>query len=180
MGSYDSTRQRYKPAHIKVLMIAESPPPAANIESSRHFYRSDKIRRDDRLFTNTIKALYPEAANKTEAEIQPDKETWLKKFQADGWYMIEALEESQVHEVTKKDRQAHIAAELPRLIQRVKKLVSPDTRLILIKSNVYDVAAEPLRKAGLNVLNTELLDYPGRFNQRAYREKLSKLISEPK
>jgi hypothetical protein len=178
MSSYDETRQQYRPKHVKVLMIAESPPPAdANNASSRHFYRSDQVRRDDRVFVNTIKALYTEAAEKTETDLEPDKEKWLRRFQADGWYMIEALEQSQEHEVTKQQRQDRIREALPSLIERVKELAGKDTKIILIKSNVFDVAAEPLRAAGFNVLNKELLDYPGRFNQRVYRDKLSKLAA---
>lgn len=178
MSSYDDIRKQYKPKHITLLFIAESPPPSANKQSSRHFYRSDKIRRDDRLFTNTIKALYPKAVNLTEGQIQPEKEKWLRKFESDGFYMIEALEESQVHEVTKKERQSRIAETLPYLIERVKTLAKPGTKIILIKSNVFDVAAKPLREAGFNVLNTALVDYPGRFNQRAYREKIEQLLSK--
>lgn len=175
MSSYDDIRQRYRPEHIKVLLIGESPPPEAATDSSRHFYRSEKTRRDDRLFVNTIKALYLEAAEMTETQIEPNKEAWLRRFQTDGWYMIEALEVSQKHEVTKAERQELIKHHLPRLIERVKAIAEPHTKLILIKSNVFDVAARPLREAGFTVLNTELLDYPGRFNQRAYREKLSRL-----
>lgn len=178
MTSYDETRQLYKPKRIMMLLIAESPPPAADIQSSRQFYRSERIRRDDRLFVNTIKALYPEATEKTEAEIEPDKEQWLRRFQNDGWYMIEALEKSQQHEITKKQRQAAIAETLPHLVDRVRKLANKDTKIILIKSNVFDIAAEPLREAGFNVLNTELVDYPGRFNQRDYREKLARLAKK--
>jgi hypothetical protein len=173
MSSYDEIRQGYRPAHIKALLIAESPPPPAHIGGSRHFYRSSSARTDDRLFTNTIKALYSEAAEKTEAELEPDKEQWLRRFQADGWYMIEALEVSQQHEVTKPERQARIKEALPRLLERVKQLADKDTKIILIKSNVFDVAAEPLRAAGFTVLNAKLLDYPGIYNQRAYREKLA-------
>src|SRR5207244_1634554 len=103
------------------------------------------------------------------------KVSWLRRFQADGWYMIEALEVSQRHSVTKPERQEKIKEALPRLIERVGELVTKNTKIILIKSNVFDVAAEPLREAGFNVLNTELLDYPGRFNQRAYREKLARM-----
>lgn len=177
MQSYEHLRAQYKPDRIRFLLVAESPPPDASTASSRHFYRTDKQRQDDRLFTNTIKALYPEAAAMTEGQIQPNKEQWLQQFKSDGWYLIEALEESQKHEVTKQDRQARIAAALPRLIQRIKKIASPNTNIVLIKSNVFEVAAAPLRKAGFNVINTELLDYPGRFNQRAFREKLAKLVT---
>lgn len=178
MSSYDDIRIQYKPKNITLLFIAESPPPSADKQSSRHFYRSEKVRRDDRLFTNTIKALYAEAANLTESQIQPNKEMWLRKFESDGYYMIEALEESQVHEVTKKERQSRISETLPDLLERVKVLAKPGTKIILIKSNVFDVAAKPLRDAGFNVLNTTLVDYPGRFNQRAYREKIEQLLSK--
>lgn len=101
MDSYDIARLTYKPKQIRVLMIAESPPPSAATESSRHFYRSDKTRQNDRLFTNTIRALYPEAANIGEAELETNKDRWLRRIQADGWYMIEALQASLPHEVTK-------------------------------------------------------------------------------
>jgi hypothetical protein len=173
--TYDELRKSYCPAHIKVLLIAESPPPSAEIESSRHFYRSDKIRRDDRLFTNTIRALYPETAELPEPELEATKEQWLRRFQQDGWYMIEALEATQKHEVTKRQRQERIQDTLPQLLERVHELADKHTKIILIKSNVFEVAREPLREAGFDVLNTALLDYPGRFNQRAYREKLAAL-----
>ncbi|HSX16624.1 MAG TPA: hypothetical protein VLH86_00815 [Patescibacteria group bacterium] len=177
METYDTIRQHYKPKRIKVLLIAESPPPPASVGGSRHFYRTDKLRSDDRLFTNTIRALYPEAVDVPEAELEAHKQEWLQKFQAAGWYMIEALEVSQQHAVTKPERQAKIKESLPRLLERVRELAGPDTKIILIKSNVFDVAAGPLREAGFTVLNKQLVDYPGRFNQRAYREKLSRLAS---
>jgi hypothetical protein len=175
MSMYDEVRDRYRPKHIKMLLIAESPPPAPDIQSSRQFYYTDRIRRDDRLFTNTIRALYPDTETVPEKELEQSKDEWLRRFQADGWYMIEALEDSQEHEVTKKQRQQRIHDVIPRLIERVRELAEPATKIILIKSNVFDVAAGPLRQAGFDVLNTELVDYPGRFNQRDYREKIRKL-----
>lgn len=177
MQTYDDVRRKYRPDKIKLLLIAESPPPAPEIQSSRQFYYADRIRKDDRLFTNTIWALYPETEGKSENELEEQKEEWLRRFQADGYYMIEALEESQQHEVTKKQRQARIHDVAPRLIERVRELAEPGTKIVLIKSNVFEVAAEPLREAGFNVLNTELVDYPGHFNQKAYRQKLRHLVT---
>lgn len=177
MSSYEAVRQQYRPKHITLLLIAESPPPPAHIQSSRQFYYTDRIRKDDRLFTNTIRALYPETTELPEAELEEHKEQWLRRFCEDGRYMIEALEESQKHEVTKGQRQQRIGDVLPRLLERVKALAGPDTGIILIKSNVFDVAAGPLEQAGYHVLNTGLVDYPGHFNQRAYREKLAKLAA---
>jgi hypothetical protein len=179
MSPYDEARQKYRPQHIRMLLIAESPPPSAHIQSSRQFYYSERIRKDDRLFTNTIRALYPETIDLPEADLEQQKETWLNRFRDDGWYMIEALEESQKHEVTKAQRQERIRQSVPRLIERVTGLAEPGTKIILIKSNVFDAAAGPLRQAGFNVLNTGLVDYPGHFNQRAYRDKLAALAKQP-
>lgn len=172
MTSYESVRKKYKPNKIKFLLIAESPPPAPEVQSSRQFYYTDRIRKDDRLFINTIRAIYPEAADLSELELEEAKGQWLERFQADGFYMIEALEESQVHEVTKKERKGHIRDSLPALIKKVNELANANTKILLIKSNVFEEASDPLRQAGFTVLNKELLDYPGHFNQKAYREKL--------
>lgn len=178
MSSYDKVREKYKPKIIKKLLIAESPPPRPDIQSSRQFYYTDRIRKDDRLFTNTMRALYPETEKYKEIELEEHKEEWLRRFQADGWYMIEALDVSQQHKITKKQRQERIRENLPRLIERVRKLSSKETKLILIKSNVFDVAAKPLKEAGFTVLNTELLDYPGIFNQADFRRKLAGLAKQ--
>jgi len=178
MSNYDDIRQKYRPAHVKVLLIAESPPPAPDVQSSRQFYYTDRLRKDDRLFVNTIRALYLETIDMPEGNLEMDKEQWLRKFQASGWYMIEALEDSQEHEVTKKQRQQKIKAALPRLIERVQGLAERGTKLILIKSNVFEVAADPLRKAGFAVLNHELVDYPGRYNQADFRRKLAELAQK--
>ncbi|HKR81663.1 MAG TPA: hypothetical protein VJR27_01545 [Candidatus Saccharimonadales bacterium] len=173
--TYEPIRAQYRPDRIAFLLIAESPPPKPEIQSSRQFYYTDRIRTDDRLFVNTIRALYPEAMDTPEPTLERDKRSWLERLKHDGFYMIEALEVSQRHSVTKPQRQAKIAESLPRLIERVRELAALDTEIILIKSNVFEVAAEPLRQAGFTVLNTELVDYPGQFNQRDYREKLAKL-----
>lgn len=177
MNEYDTIRNTYKPKVIKALLIAESPPPSANKQSSRHFYRTDQIRKDDRLFVNTIKALYPETAAMQEEALQTEKSKWLNRFKSDGWYMIEALEESMPHEVTKKQRQALIEEAAPALVSRVQSLAAATTKIILIKSNVFDKAKQPLEAAGFTVLNDKLLDYPGHFNQKAYREKLTDLAA---
>jgi hypothetical protein len=112
-----------------------------------------------------------------EPKLQEQKELWLNKFKNGGYYMIEALEDSQEHEVTKGQRQERIRDSVPRLIERLKELASADTKIILIKSNVFEAAAGPLKQAGFKILNKELVDYPGQFNQRVYREKLAKLLN---
>jgi hypothetical protein len=177
MTNYDDTRQQYRPTKIDWLLIAESPPPAdANKPSSRNFYRIEFAPFADRIFTGAMRALYPDAAKLTDAELGAQKEQWLRRFQGDNWYMIEALEDSQEHKVTKKERQEKLTAAVPRLVERVRVLDAPDAKLILVKSNVFEVCAEPLRAAGFNVLNTANVDYPGHFNAKAFQDKLGALV----
>lgn len=174
MESYENTRLKYKPTKIKILLIAESPPPKASIESNRHFYRADKARVNDRLFINTVRAIYD--IDEPGSSLEQNKRYWLNKLQNDGIYLIEALSISLPHEVSKQERRTLIKNNLPTLIKRVSHLAKPNTKIILIKSNVFDVAAEPLREAGFNVLNKELVDYPGQYNQQTYIEKLKNLL----
>ena len=176
MSTYNDVRQQYKPEMITYLLIAESPPPAAGVTSSRQFYRAEYQKADDRLYAYTMRAVFPEADTLESKELEADKEAWLRRFAEAGCYMIEALGTSLQHEVTKKERQALLAEHQGELIERVAKLVTADTKLILIKSNVFVVLAEPLGAAGFTVLNRQLLDYPGRFNTRDYREKLAAMV----
>lgn len=173
---YEQVRQSFKPDEVRWLFVAESPPPAdAGKISTRHFYRSD-TGPGDRLFMNTMRALYPEAAKLSEEALAAAKAEWLKRFQTDGCYMIEAVPESIPHGVPKPKRREAIKTALPNLLERVKALAGPETKLILIKSNTYDIAAEPLRQAGFKVLNDALLDYPGAWREEPYRRKLTTMM----
>mgnify|MGYP000901903779 FL=1 len=176
VSEYEKLRRNYKPDKIRYLLIAESPPPPPEFEGSRHFYRTDRPRRDDRLFLNTVRAIYSGALNLSDDQLEQDKENWLERLKQDGFYMTESLEESVKKVVKKPERQERIKKALPRLISRVEELADEDTKIVLIKSNVFEVACEPLEEAGFNVLNKALVDYPGFWNQKAYREKLSDLI----
>src|SRR4051812_9559769 len=101
MSSYDEIRQMYRPEVIKYLLIAESPPPRAGVASSRQFYRAEYQSPDDRLYANTMRAVFAEAEDLSNKELEEGKEQWLRRFKDAGFYMIEALEKSLVHEVTK-------------------------------------------------------------------------------
>jgi hypothetical protein len=168
-------RQSYKPTSVKWLFIAESPPPTAGTISTRHFYRTG-IGSADRLFANTIKALYGEASKLSETELAEQKESWLHQFQSDGCYMIECLDDSLPHDTTPAERKQKIKAVLPQLISKVRKLASADTKVILIKSNPYNIATTPLRAAGFNVINQALIDYPGYWREEPYRQKLAQTM----
>jgi hypothetical protein len=178
MESYEKIRATYRPPIINWLFIAESPPPAdPNQISTRHFYRINTAE-GDRLFVNTMKALYPEATELSEQGLRHHKPEWLRRFQSDNCYMIEALEKSIDHGTKTSERTKQLRAATPRLIERVRQLVSPQARILLIKSNPYHICSQPLREAGFNVINDGVLNYPGYWQEQAYQAKLASLMAK--
>lgn len=173
---YEKRRQSFRPGHIKWLLVAESPPPAADRVSTRHFYRAAAAGDGDRLFNNTIRALYGDEL--TPLEIAGDKAKWLQRFKDDGFYMIEALTESLPHGAKPSERIEQLREAVPALIKRVKELATAETKIILIKSNPFKVCTEPLREAGFTVLNTETVNYPGFWQEEPYRNKLRGLLAQ--
>ena len=175
---YEAIRQIYRPEKIKLLFIAESPPPAdASKPTTRGFYRLESAGDGDRLFNNMMQVLYPESAAVNLENLANEKDKWLRRFQADGYYLVEALTTSMPHEAKTSERVKLLKNQLPELISRVGKLIKPGTPIVLIKSNPYKVCAEPLRDAGYRVLNTETLNYPGYWQEQAFRTKLIHLIN---
>jgi hypothetical protein len=177
---YEKLREKYRPEHIKWLFIAESPPPKKLIHSTRYFYLPDydpKLGEEDRLFSNTIRALYPEADKLSKEELQAEKEKWLRRFQADGCYLIEASPVSFPHRFKPRERQEKLKEYFPWLLERVESLAEEDTRIILIKSNVFIVVEGKLKMRGYKVINDGNLTYPGVWQEQVYRTKLKELMS---
>ena len=175
---YELIREKYRPVKIKVLFIAESPPPADSSKpTTRAFYRLEAAGDGDRLFNNTMQALYPDEVGGNLENPASRKAELLQRFQADGFYMIEVLDESLVPGTKTSQRQKELKEAVPALVEKVKKLADDQTKIILIKSNPFKICADPLREAGFDVLNTETLNYPGYWQEKAYREKLAKLLT---
>lgn len=175
---YEQLRQSYLPQTINVLFIAESPPPESSAKpTTRAFYSLASAGEGDRLFNNTMRALYPEDAEGNLENLAKNKEEFLRRFQADGFYMIEALTQSLIPGTKTSERIRHLKDSLPELLKRVEGLATPETKIVLIKSNPFKVCAEPLRAAGYNVLNQETLNYPGYWQEKHYRDKLKILLS---
>ncbi|HSX41410.1 MAG TPA: hypothetical protein VLF21_02140 [Candidatus Saccharimonadales bacterium] len=177
-ATYEKLRSKYKPKHIKWLLVTESPPPAGGSDKgTRHFYEDGRPE-NDRLFWNTMRAIYPEAHEVTEMVLARDKVKWLERFAADGFYLIESLEQSLPHGTKTSERHAAIKAGLPELVVKINKLAEPDTEIILIKSTTYKMAAETLKEAKINVVNQGLIDYPGYWREQQFVAKLSALIKK--
>jgi hypothetical protein len=164
-------RAKYKPAVVRIVLVAESPPKA---DSGRFFYFED-VPTGDSLFWETMKTLYP-------ADLPPTgpprwrKREFLTRFTADGFYLLDAVE-VPLGKATPVVKRQRIRESMPRLIRDLRRICRPDTKIALISASVFDVCLGSLRVAGLNIVNEEMIDFPGSGCQRKFREKFGKILA---
>ncbi len=90
MNRFEHARINYQPQSIKYLFIAETPP---KTNSDRFFYFENVTERDS-LFIETMKVLYPNLTKDIDVkDIRQMKSNLLSKFQSDGFYLIDSLNE---------------------------------------------------------------------------------------
>jgi hypothetical protein len=121
---YSAARNKYKPAHIRTLLIAESPP----CDLDRYFY-FENVPKQDSLFLEIMGVLYPELkaaylASKRDSHLKAEL---LEHFQSDGYWLMDLSEVP--HELTGGDP----AQALPDLLERIRKAADKKTHIILIK-----------------------------------------------
>lgn len=89
MTDFEKARLKYRPELIRYLIIAETPP---KTESKRFFYFED-VQNQDSLFIEMIKCLYHIDTRDLNAKsIRAKKADFLRKFQGDGFYLIDSLD----------------------------------------------------------------------------------------
>ncbi len=71
-----------------------------------------------------------------------------------------------------------LTAALDSLIEKLHGLVNEETRIVLISSAVHSVCLAPLKTAGFNVINTEMIDFPASGRQAHFERKLGRLLGE--
>src|SRR5271169_6096216 len=164
-SDFDAVRERYRPAPIKTLFIAEAPPP---FESKRFFYFED-VKTHDSLFWETMRVLY----SITGVE-RSRKAEFLRRFKEDGFFLIDACS-SPIPKGDNKKRA--IKKSLADLKSRLDDLIMLDTKVVLICETVYDVCFDVLREAGFNIANKEMIPHPAFGHGPDFRKKLGGLLS---
>ena len=168
----EDARLKYKPKKIKFLLVAEAPP---KVESKRFFYFED-ISDGDSLFLETMKVLYP-AEYLSTSDVRLNKKKFLEKFRDDGFYLLDASDEP-MHDNTPYRKQKQIEKALPTLRKKIWQLISPETNIILISATVYNTVYRKLKEEGFNLINEEMIEFPGSGGQKRFRVKLSRLLND--
>jgi len=173
MNHFEIARIKYKPEKIKYLFIAETPPKSM---SNRFFY-FENVDKQDSLFIETMKLLYPEETKNIETKIIRNNKKWfLQKFKDEGYYLIDSLENPFELKFSSSQKVNLIKNGQVALLQNIKTLVDDQTKVILISSPVYFANDYFLRNQGINIINVEPIDFPGSGGQRKYKEKMRKII----
>lgn len=173
MSRFEQARLKYKPDRIKYLLIAETPPKS---DSNRFFY-FENVRDQDSLFLETMKVLYPEETRSVDTKvIRSKKKEFLERFKEDGFYLIDSLDTPFEEKLRPSQKVKLIKAGQENLLKKIQGLVEEETKVILIAAPVYKANNEYLIKNGVNVINREMIDFPGSGGQRKFSEKIKRIL----
>lgn len=166
----ERARTKYRPKTIDWLLIAEAPPVATN-----RFFYFETVRRGDSLFLETVRVLFKEATDATAAQIRESKKTYLEAFKGRGFYLIDVCDKPIA---SAAERNSQIRAAAYFLEDKLDELrsagcLTAETKIILISRTVHDHCYFLLRDAGFNVVNREVLPFPGSGHQKRYRKNLA-------
>ncbi len=173
MNRVETARQKYRPQKIDYLFVAETPPKS----NSNRFFYFENVDKQDSLFLETMKLLYPNETELAETkEIRRRKKEFLNKFCSDGYYLIDSLDEPFEERYSLNKKVRLLKQGQNKLLEKINNLLSDNTKVILVASPVYKANYEFLKSHRIPVINKEPIDFPGSGGQKKYREKMKKIL----
>ena len=157
LASRQAAAARYKPAKVNLLLIAEAPP----CDTDRYFYFED-VPQHDWLFRYVYEGL---TGIKPDRASKPDH---LAQLRDQGVFLID-LHEANISQPSL----AVLRPKVPDLVARCRTL--KPRHIALIKSTVYDAAYEPLKAAGLPVID-ERLPFPASGQQVRFLQGFARVL----
>jgi len=147
----EKKRKAYLPEEVSWMLIAESPP-----SNPERFFYYPNVKEHDHLFLAVMQTLYPELYHSymSSSRASHVKVNLLKRFQLDGFYLLDLFKSSS--DISK----VHKNQAVRRMIKSLRAVAAQDTPIILIKSTVYDILADPLVEAGFINVARERIPFP--------------------
>lgn len=180
----EKARTRYKPATIRWLLVAEAPP----FSLDRFFYY-DNVRTRDRLFMETIHAIYRHENPEISIPIGDDpydslpnteflrrrKAEFLRRFMNDGFYLIDSVDEPMPADAEPSERRRRIDGGIPCLVEKLRDLKAEKSDIILISNRVYRIRKK-LREEGFAAKNTCMIDFPLGRGRKPFLRKMTAVL----
>ena len=159
---------KYRPDPARVVLVAEAPPCVAE----RYFYFAGASE-GDTLWLETMKAAFGDALPKDAKQVRADKARWLRRFADGGGLMFDLVREGFPEDWTDKRRVMQIRASAADAVSRIRAL-DPEL-VVLVKKTVWEGFADAARAAGLPVLQTVAVPFPGSGNQAKFQSAMRDL-----
>ena len=154
--SYESAADYFAPEKINLLFLAESPPSSHD----RYFYYPC-VQKHDWLWIGLMKAIYGGQFKEPKKE-RGCKMEWLKRFQCDGYRLIDAVKKPISSNNSSMARKKQIIRSHLGDIDREIRKIKPK-QILLVTVSVYDALYCDLIDSELPVVNGKLkLPFPGR------------------
>jgi hypothetical protein len=164
---YEDLREAYRPDHLKVLFIGESPPDPGDGE--RRFFYAPTLSQHDNLLRNLAEAIYGDDVLERATKVEV-----LERFREDGYWLIDALRRP-INKAKKEDRRARIKAAVPALVTRCKEL-APEYGVVICIKDVYEEAIGKLLASGVRVLHRGALPFPLYGRDIAFRNAIRRMM----
>lgn len=163
----EKARLKYKPETVKYLLVAEAPP-----DSIGRFFYYDNVHQHDYLFLGVAQALYPELKDKfiSSGRSSDIKNSILLKLKADGFYLLD------LSEVPLSLLQDSLYSQLPILTEKINQVADENTKIILIKATVYDMAFQFLRQEGFENVVDFRITFPGQGGQIKFQTEFKQAL----
>ncbi len=163
----ESARSRYMHGKIKYVLVAEAPP-----DSLDRFFYYENVRQHDYLYLGIAQALYPDLKNKflTSGRKSEIKKTILEKFQRDGFYFLD------LSELPLSLMNRSLESQVPSFLEKLKPFVYEETRIILIKANVYDILFPEFLNRGFNNVIDVRIPFPGQGGQKRFQMEFGRAM----
>ncbi|MCU1579807.1 MAG: hypothetical protein JWP19_2011 [Rhodoglobus sp.] len=168
---YSERRARWKPEHVRLLLIGESAPDDGGDIANRRFFYADNLSGKDGLFREVVRAFY----NDPPLTSGPNAKTpWLEKLRDDGVYLID-LAAVPVNYRSAVEREATLKQNVNETVALSRDL--DPQGVVLVKQNVFDLLERPFRAAGLPLLHDAMIPFPGSGQQKRFRERFADALA---
>jgi len=175
-----------RPAHVRVLFVAESPPQRNRRGRASYFYlphEQPPAEDPSSLFWALAEALaLPEACGTTYAVARREravmKPRLLAEFRARGMWLVDAAKCAVNGVPDDRSRQHAVGRCAETWLMRELSVLAPD-RIVLVKATVNDLLEPMLTRWGLGprLLAGERIPHPGSGQRANFRAAMRRLIA---
>ena len=161
---YHKLRAKYIPQHLKLVIIAESPP-----AGGRYLYD---------LTGGVGEPLFRALMHDVLGISPASKEEGLSEFAKAGYLLVDATYVPVNKSFSPKERDAKILEDYPLLLKDLNELLpSRATDILLVKANVCRLIDARLQSDGYNVINRGVVvPFPAFGNQGRFRDVVTGLL----